>query len=175
MGNLAVYDPAPLDDAKINDSKEKETYLKSIARDNVQLLINQVLSLPLTNKKIDEQTTLTVVELPDPSYQLPREKSLPKPKKMTKWEKFAKTKGISKRGKRGRQVYDEASGEWVNRWGYKGKNKEEDEQWAVEVKEENEDSEGDDVDPRKLSRMERMRLVKKNRLQQKRNREGKNE
>lgn len=170
-GNLAVYDPAPLDATKISDASAKESYLKSITRDNVQLLINQVLSLPLTNKKIDEQTNMTLVELPEPIYQLPREKSLPKEKEKTKWEKFAEKKGISKKEKRSRKVYDEASGEWVNRWGYKGKNKDMDDQWLVEVDDQAKTTDdGEDIDPRKLNRMERKKLVKKNMLQQKRNR-----
>ncbi len=32
-------------------------------------------------------------------------------------------------------VYDEATGEWVPKWGYKGKNKEGEGEWLVEVDE----------------------------------------
>jgi hypothetical protein len=51
---------------------------------------------------------------------------------LTKWEKFAKEKGISHR-KREKAVWDEEKQEWVNRWGWKGKNKELEEQWLAEV------------------------------------------
>ncbi|VEU19494.1 DEKNAAE100521 [Brettanomyces naardenensis] len=173
MGNLALYDPAPLDSSKVSAAGTKEEYLKSITRDNVQLLINQVLSLPLSSKNVDGQTNMTLVELPEPVYQLPREKSLPKPKEKTKWEKFAEAKGIRKTGKKDKQIYDETAKEWGTKWGYKGKNKATEDQWLVEVNEgkEKKDDNGDLIDPRKLSRMERKKLVKKNMLQQKRNRE----
>lgn len=73
-----------------------------------------------------------VAKLPPPITQLPRAKPLPKPKPLTKWEKFAKEKGISHR-KREKAVWDEEKQEWVNRWGWKGKNKELEEQWLTEV------------------------------------------
>lgn len=36
------------------------------------------------------------VDLPEPRYNLPREKPLPTPKPLTKWQKFAIEKGIKK-------------------------------------------------------------------------------
>lgn len=43
----------------------------------------------------------------------------PPPKKETKWEKFAKEKGISlNKEKRSRKVWDEVTGEWKHRHGY---------------------------------------------------------
>jgi len=59
-----------------------------------------------------------VVELPPPSTRLPREKPLPKPRPLTKWEAYAKTKGIVKR-KRSARVWDEDQGEWRGRHGYR--------------------------------------------------------
>lgn len=79
------------------------------------------------------------MSLPPPTFPLPREKPLPKPKAPTKWELFAKKKGIRpKREGTGKMVYDEAKGEWVPKWGYKGKNKEEEQEWIVEVDEKKE-------------------------------------
>ena len=46
------------------------------------------------------------VELPLPNVILPREKPIPKPKPLTKWEKFRQEKGILEKGKRSRMVYD---------------------------------------------------------------------
>lgn len=171
LGLLSVYDPQPLDHIKLSDAKSRETYLKDITRDNVQLLVNQILSLPLQKKE-----TLTLVELPEPVLKLPREKSIPKPRELTRWEKFAAKKGIHKKGKEGKLVYDEETKEWVNKWGYKGANKKLDNQWAVEVENTNTgnaelDAENALLDPRKLHRDERKKLIKRNMLQQKRNRQ----
>ncbi|KAG7853115.1 hypothetical protein KL941_000165 [Ogataea angusta] len=116
---------------------------------------------------------MTLIQLPDPTTQLPREKSIPKAKEPTKWELFAAKKGIKKKGKDGKLVYDEKTGKWVNNWGYKGKNKEVESDWLVELDDKNVGTENELIDPRKLSRMERKKLVKKNELQMKRNREKK--
>jgi hypothetical protein len=64
--------------------------------------------------------------------QLPRAKPLPKPKPPTKWERFARAKGIHSQ-RRDRKVWDEESQSWVARWGWKGKNKAEETQWLHEV------------------------------------------
>lgn len=58
---------------------------------------------------------------------------LPKPAPMTKWQAFAATKGIAPKPRRDRLVFDEEKQDWVPKWGYKGKNKETEEQWIVEV------------------------------------------
>lgn len=58
------------------------------------------------------------ITLPEKTTVFPRHKKIPPPKKMTRWEKFAKEKGIVKK-KRTRMIYDEASKEWAPRWGYK--------------------------------------------------------
>ncbi|KAH3664205.1 hypothetical protein OGAPHI_004556 [Ogataea philodendri] len=174
LGNLAVFDPNPLDASQISNDTAKNDYLKSVTRDNVQLLINQVLSLPLkktSDNSSGQNSTMTLIELPDPITQLPREKSVPKAKEPTRWELFAAKKGIKKKGKEGKLVYDEATGEWVNKYGYKGKNKEMDSQWLVEVDDKKAGTEEELIDPRKLNRMERKKLIKKNEIQQKRNRE----
>ena len=74
------------------------------------------------------------MKLPQPSFSLPREKPLPKPREETKWEKFAKKKGVKDKKKgEGKTVYDEDKGEWVPKWGYKGKNKEGEGDWIVEL------------------------------------------
>ncbi|TID29157.1 hypothetical protein CANINC_002114 [Pichia inconspicua] len=169
LGLLAAYDPQPLDHLKVTDSAKREEYLRELTRDNVQLLVNQILSLPLQKKD-----NITLVTLPGPIFKLPREKSIPKPKEPTRWEKFAAKKGIQKKGKEGKLVFDEETQQWVNKWGYKGANKKADDQWAVEVPGAPSSGEQDSdlMDPRKLRRDERKKLIKKNMLQQKRNRES---
>ena len=56
---------------------------------------------------------------------------VPKPKALTKWEKYAKEKGIAKT-KQSRMVWDQTSREWKPRWGYK-KAATEDDDWVTEV------------------------------------------
>lgn len=175
LGNLATFDPNPLDNEKLKDASQKEEYLTSVTRDNVQLLINQILSLPVKSttdshgSSTGQDSTMTLIQLPEPTTQLPREKAIPKEKAPTKWEQFAARKGIKAKAKDGKMVYDEATGEWVPKWGYKGKNKELDDQWLVEVDDKVKGTEDELIDPRTLNRAERKRLIKKNELQHKRN------
>lgn len=156
-------------------AEKKEEHLAAVTRDNLQLLINQVLSLPIKTTTESQGTssgqdaTMTLIQLPEPTTPLPREKAIPKPKPPTKWEQFAAKKGIKAKAKEGKMVYDEASGEWVPKWGYKGKNKALDDQWLVEIDEKNKGTSDELIDPRTLKRAERKKLVKKNELQHKRN------
>ena len=67
---------------------ERDNFLKELARENTQLLINSVWGLP--TERVEE---VIVAKFPPPTYKLPREKPLPTPKVLTKWEKYAKDKG----------------------------------------------------------------------------------
>lgn len=175
LGNLATFDHNPLENEKLKDDEVREEYLKNITRDNVQLLVNQLLSLPMKtttdsqNSAGGQDTTMTLIQLPETTTALPREKPLPKPKPPTKWELFAKKKGIKSKEKSGKLVYDEAKQEWVPKWGYKGKNKDLDNQWLVEVDDKHVGTEKELLDPRKLNRQERKELIRKNQRQQKKN------
>jgi regulator of ribosome biosynthesis len=91
-----------------------------------------------------------VVALPAPLTHLPREKPLPKPKPLTKWQKFAQEKGIRKR-KRSKLVFDEDQQEWRRRHG-KGRAGDANDLFAVEAKSGVDDSTGAE-DP--FSRMAR--------------------
>jgi regulator of ribosome biosynthesis len=175
LGNLATFDPNPLDNDKLKDPAQLEEYLTSVTRDNVQLLINQILSLPVKSttdthgSSTGQDSTMTLIQLPDPTTILPREKGIPKAKAPTKWEQFAARKGIKAKPKDGKTVYDEETGEWVPKWGYKGKNKDLDSQWLVEVEHKVKNTPDELIDPRTLKRAERKKLIQKNELQQKRN------
>ena len=88
----------------------------------------------------------------------------PPPKAETKWEKFAKEKGIGQnKSKRSRKVWDEATGEWVHRHGYQRADKEE---WPIrEVK-------GDPyADPWEQQREAKRARTDQNRLARMRNQE----
>ncbi|KAI9780918.1 MAG: Rhodanese- sulfurtransferase [Candelina submexicana] len=130
LGNLLCSNPNPLPTSPT--SPLTETLLASTARDAAQALLNQLLTTcPITSTPSGVHLTL-----PAPTTPLPREKSLPAEKTQTKWAAFAAKKGIKDRKKgEGKMVYDEATGEWVPKWGYKGKNKEGEGEWLVEVDE----------------------------------------
>ncbi|KAJ1978437.1 Rhodanese- sulfurtransferase [Dimargaris cristalligena] len=129
LGLLTASDINVLDDSllKSKDTAALNKYLRRITRDGAQLLINSIFSRP-TRTTEDS----VIAELPKPFLKLPREKHVPKPKPLTRWEKFAQTKGIQST-KRSQKVFDEATGEYLPRWGYRGVNDAE-KQWLVEVK-----------------------------------------
>jgi regulator of ribosome biosynthesis len=71
-------------------------------------------------------------ELPEPTTQLPRAKPIPKEKPMTRWEKFAKSKGIQKK-KQDRYEYDETLGEERPRFGRHSAKNDPMQDWCVEL------------------------------------------
>lgn len=89
----------------------KDAYLQSLTRDNTQLLLNKVWELP--TERIEEAI---VVRLPAPVTILPRAKPVPKPKPLTKWQEFAKAKGIDKK-KKDKLKWDEQLQKWVPLFG----------------------------------------------------------
>ncbi|KAG0202325.1 Rhodanese- sulfurtransferase [Mortierella sp. GBA30] len=125
LGLLASYDENPVDTAELN--KNKDEYLQALSRDNAQLLFNEIFQLQTIS---DDNGVMAM--LPAPTTLLPREKPLPKPKPETRWEKFAKAKGIVNR-KKERMVFDDATGEYKPRWGYKAINDDGTKDWIIEV------------------------------------------
>ncbi|KIL70305.1 hypothetical protein M378DRAFT_189851 [Amanita muscaria Koide BX008] len=156
-GCLAVSDLNPIDEESYNLNLEE--HLQTLARDGTQVLINALFSLPTTSSPDGP-----LAQLPPPVFQLPRAKPLPKPKPPTKWELFAKAKGIQKKRKE-KRVWDEEKQEWVNRWGKGGKNKQVEDQWITEVPHNAEVN----FDPRKEARDERKVRIAKNEKQQQQN------
>ncbi|KAK3718894.1 hypothetical protein LTR37_004810 [Vermiconidia calcicola] len=142
LGHLMCNDPNPLPSLKsATTDAEKEAILAKPAQDCAQALINQLLSsCPISRSQDDGALQIA---LPAPEMQLPREKPVPTEKQKTKWEKFAEKKGIKGKKKEGKLVYDEAKGDWVPKYGYKGKSTDADGDWLVEVDEKAE-KEGED-------------------------------
>jgi len=125
IGNLCAFDSTPVEVNKFKANKE--VYLRKLARENTQLLINQIFAIP------SEQCATApgrIIDLPAPTTPIPREKPIPKPRPLTKWQTFAKERGIRKK-KRDKIAYDEDSGEWKRTWGYKRANDQQQE-WVVE-------------------------------------------
>ncbi|KAF6762029.1 ribosome biogenesis regulatory protein-domain-containing protein [Ephemerocybe angulata] len=152
-GHLMVSDLNPIDEESYNENLEE--HLRALARDGTQALLAALFSLP-TSKSADGP----LAQLPPRTYQLPRQKALPKPKPPTKWERFAAAKGIS-HVKRDKKEWDEERQEWVNRWGKDGKNRRVEEQWLTEVKR-NADP---DHNPQLAARHERKERIAKNEKQ----------
>lgn len=137
-----------------------EPHLLQLTLTSTQALLGSLFMLPTTNTP----EAGPVAKLPEPIFQLPREKPLPKPKPLTKWERFANAKGIS-HVKKDKKVWDEERQEWVARWGRDGKNRDAEDQWLHEYKA------SDDVtaDPRHAARADRKARVAKNERQHSRN------
>ncbi|KND00134.1 uncharacterized protein SPPG_04476 [Spizellomyces punctatus DAOM BR117] len=158
LRNLVAFDTNPVDHALLRSSPD--TYLKNLAREGAQLLVNQIFGLPTETAQEG-----VFAKLPDATTQIPRAKPIPKEKALTRWENFAKTKGIQKR-KTSRMVYDEGVGDYKPRWGYKGANQTTDD-WLLEVPD-NADPMEDQYEKRREEKKER---VEKNKKQQRRNAE----
>ncbi|KAK3394206.1 ribosomal biogenesis regulatory protein [Podospora didyma] len=128
LGLLLANDPNPLslDPANIEDS------LAQVARDGAQVLINQL----LTTCPISSTQAGVLLSLPPVSTPLPREKPIPAAKVETKWSAFAKRRGIAPKTREARRniQYNQESGEFERKWGYKGANKAGQDDAIVEVK-----------------------------------------
>ncbi|KAG8224844.1 hypothetical protein J437_LFUL005447 [Ladona fulva] len=124
LGNLITVDKNDLDHKRLRE--DNDNYLKELARDNTQLIINKIWQLP--TEKVDE---VYAVKLPPSTFALPREKRIPKPKALTKWQEYAKEKGIKK--KKDKLVWDDVVQKWVPTYGYKRASVQRDKDWVLEV------------------------------------------
>ncbi|KAI5092037.1 ribosome biogenesis regulatory protein-like [Silurus meridionalis] len=155
IGNLLAFDKNAINTRGFKQ-QNKDEFLRSLARDNTQLLINEIWKHP--SEKVEE---VVVVNLPDPITRLPREKPAPKPRPPTKWEQFAKLKGIQKK-KKTNLVWDEVHKEWKRRWGYK-RAKDDTKEWLIEVPE-NADPNEDHFAKKNQAKKERVAKNEFNRL-----------
>ncbi|KAG5894125.1 hypothetical protein JTB14_004063 [Gonioctena quinquepunctata] len=125
LGSLLASDSNDFDMKLL--SKRKNDYLLDLARDNAQLLINQIWDLP--TERVDE---VIVVKLPPQRTVLPRMKPVPRPKPLTKWQQFAKDKGIQKK-KKSKLSWEEQLQKWVPMYGFKRVKAEKEKNWVLEV------------------------------------------
>ena len=119
--NLAAFNHAPLKDSSEKFIKENTQYV-------TQLLVNKIFDCQVENT--DEGP---VAILPNESRTLPREKPVPQPKPLTKWEQFAASKGIQNK-KKERMIWDEERQQYLPRYGYKRKKEGIEEYGVVEIK-----------------------------------------
>mmetsp|Transcript_10112 Transcript_10112/g.14833 ORF Transcript_10112/g.14833 Transcript_10112/m.14833 type:complete len:437 (-) Transcript_10112:1119-2429(-) len=108
-----------------------EDHLLEKATDGCTQLINALWQLPTERSDVGPIASL-------PSFfvtKLPRQLPPPPPKQETKWEKFAKQKGIPlNKSKRSQKVWDEAAETWKFRHGYNKANDDAKEWPIMEVK-----------------------------------------
>ncbi|XP_050523562.1 ribosome biogenesis regulatory protein homolog [Daktulosphaira vitifoliae] len=125
LGTLLCFDSNDFDTKQLRS--DQESYLTYETRNNVQLLINKLFELPMKT-----EDGYMYVDLPEPRYNLPREKPLPAPKPLTKWQKFAIEKGIKKTPKP-KKTWDDILQKWVPTYGYKKAAAEKEKDWILEV------------------------------------------
>ncbi|XP_012255245.1 ribosome biogenesis regulatory protein homolog [Athalia rosae] len=158
-GSLLVVDYNSLDQQQVKNNHED--YIRQLTRDNVQLLINKVWVLP--TKRIEEAIVAT---LPTPKFVLPRAQRIPKPKPLTKWQQFAKEKGIkSNKNRKPKLNWDEQLQKWIPNYGYKRTEAEKEKNWLVEVS----DHADPTIDHLAAKRSEKVEKQGKNELQRLRN------
>lgn len=169
-GHLMVTDPNPLTSLQSADPASLEQILAAEAKAAAQSLVDHL----LTSCPISSTSDGVIMSLPKAVYQLPREKPIPTPKPPTKWQQFAKKRGIAPKPREGKLVYDEEKKDWVPKYGYKGANKRGENDWLVEIDEKKEkkakEVEGGEV--RGLGRRERKEAVKRNERRQRTNEKG---
>ncbi|PHH82607.1 hypothetical protein CDD82_5451 [Ophiocordyceps australis] len=156
LGLLVAQDPNPV----TIDPATPEQSLAQLARDGAQSLINQL----LTTCPLRSTTDGVILSLPLLSTRLPREKPVPEARPPTKWERFAEKKGIAPKTREQRRnlVYDDESGQWRRKWGYKGLNKKGENDWLVEVDPQKEMQRKQGTTTRGDARRDRKERIKRN-------------
>jgi len=149
VGNLLVFD---------YQEQPSGINVMEQARKSTQGLFELVFHLPFTSTNVGP-----IAKLPPPTTPIPREKPLPRPKKATRWEKFAIEKGIKKK-KRSRKVWDETTQEWRPRWG-KDRVNDINEKWVMEDKPQMLAKYGAE-DPFHLEKIQKKERTEKNKIQQ---------
>ena len=159
-GNLLLTDSSNyknLTESKINTAL-KQNYI-NFSKGLFEILKNQI-GEEDENRDYDKEKD--EIQLPKKILNLPRSLPIPKPKPMTKWEKYKKEKGITQR-KRSRMVYSEIAKDWVPRWGKGSIKKIENEtNWALEEKQFG-------VNPFEQKNQEKKLLIQKQKIREMKN------
>lgn len=131
LGNLLALDRNPPAAAALRGAgPRREALLRALARDNTQLLVSRLWELPA--ERAGGAGGPLVAQLPEPKFPLPREKPPPRPRPPTRWEQFARLKGI-RRKRKASLVWDEQAKEWRRRWGYRRAGGDPSRAWLAEV------------------------------------------
>ncbi|XP_057465152.1 ribosome biogenesis regulatory protein homolog [Actinidia eriantha] len=157
LGNLMAFDPHHHFPSL---PSSREELVKECLQKGTKLV--QAVADALFNLPSSEDRDGPIVTLPPPTTRLPREKPLPKKTPPTKWELFAKKKGIVQR-KKDKLVYDEQTGTWKRRHGYDRVNDDKDVP-IIEAKLTDEPGE-DPFAKRRAEKKQRVEKQEKHRLQ----------
>jgi regulator of ribosome biosynthesis len=116
-GHLLILDNGPFNKEDVNEEDITGRLSK-----NLKVFYEELYGILNKQKGEDEEKrdfdkAADCVTLPKPITILPRAKPIPKPKPLTKWEKYRIEKGLQAKQKRSRMVYSELAGDWVPRWG----------------------------------------------------------
>lgn len=149
-GCLSVTNPIQISSTSTKSLLETTT-------STLQHLITTLFTLPQKQTQDGLHATL-----PLPTTKLPRARKLPKPKPPTKWELFAKAKGIAPKKKKERWVHDAQAGIDRPAWGYKSKENDDMQDWLIEVP----DNADPSVDVRQEVKDEKKKRIEKNKKQQ---------
>jgi len=117
FGHLLINDAQTFNSDSITEEQIKQRGVQ-----NLQVFYKELFNMcgkqvGEEDEKRDFDKPKDTVKLPETVIKLPRSKPLPKPKPLTKWEKYRLEKGIAPRKKRSRMVYSELAGDWVPRYG----------------------------------------------------------
>ncbi|ELP86649.1 hypothetical protein EIN_092140 [Entamoeba invadens IP1] len=159
VGNLMVSNTADVDAEEY--SKDKWACFSSMSQKAANALIQNIRSREDIHDGSDPFMA-KVVSLDTPEMLFPREKKVPVPKPPTKWELFAKRKGIVK-PKRSQKVWNQETHSYVPRFG-KGSTKQmkkENEGWIVEDKAGLSDNPFEGVNEKKLKQVTKPRKGQK--------------
>jgi len=137
------------------------TSIQEWTRESLQVLVGHLFNLP-----VDKSPQGPLAKLPEPTTIIPREKPYPKERVDTKWEKFRKGKGISKRRKN-TQVWDKDVKDWRYQFGHKRKNDDRND-WVLEDKPSQLKLYGAE-DPFMLTKMKKKEVVDKQKIREKNN------
>lgn len=115
---MSLYNPEPFvldQNSDILIEKEIQLFLSKVIEIKKQKYL-ETQERKLENQFIDYDVDPDVVVLTKPEILFPRFKPTPSKPVMTKWEEFAKSKGIQKK-KKSKLVHDQATDSWVPRYG----------------------------------------------------------
>ncbi|BFU19032.1 ribosome biogenesis regulatory protein, putative [Entamoeba histolytica HM-1:IMSS-B] len=148
VGNLLVTDRSDVDIEKFKSDSWK--YIGEIAKEASKTLIDNIYAREDVSDHSDPSLGKVVI-LDEPEMKFPREKPLPASKEPTKWELFAKRKGIKKTKKSGK-VWNQETHSWVPRFGMGSAKqiKKKTEGWIVEDKVGLSDNPFEGIDKKKL-------------------------
>lgn len=157
LGHLSAFNRAVVNN---ETGTINEAFIQELGREQTQNLIKHIFDLP---SEAFPDVRGRIATLPAGSYQLPREKPIPTEKAPTKWEEFAKLKGITQKKGRDRLIWDENKEEYLARYGH---NKANDEAAAPILEVNINDGEAIFEDPWTRLAKEKKERVKKNKEQQ---------